>query len=174
MDAEKLIFLEESGLHMGMTRSYGRAISHERVNDIVPFNKGKRITLIAAIGVNGVKTALYGDWYMDGIIFIDFLKKCLLPVLEPGQVVIMDNLAAHKVEFVRELIESAGAKLIYLPPYSPDLNPIELFWSKIKAYIRSKEARTLAALNEAIKNAFKFITAMDLEGWFEHCGYSIQ
>jgi transposase len=174
INAEELIFLDESGLHLGMTRSYGRGLVSERVKDFAPFNKGKRVTMIAAVGVSEVKTALYGDWHLDGDIFISFVEKCLVPVLQPGQFVIMDNLKTHKVTPIKNLIEQTGARLVYLPPYSPDMTPIELCWSKIKNYIRKQKARSLKALDKAIKDAFKTITANDLEGWFEHCGYSIQ
>ena len=174
VDAEDIIFIDESGLHLGMTRLYGRAFGQERVKCFSPFNKGKRITIIAAIGIEGIKTALYGDWHMDGDIFTDFIKRCLIPVLQAGQIVIMDNLSSHKVGAIKPLIERAGAQLIYLPPYSPDLTPIELFWSKIKSYIKKKEARTVKKLGKAIKEAFKMVTVGDLEGWFSHCGYSYQ
>jgi transposase len=173
-NAEELVFIDESGLHLGMTRAYGRALSHERVKSVAPFNKGMRVTMIAAIGVEEVKTALYGNWHLDGDIFVSFIKHCLLPMLQPGQTVIMDNLSTHKVKEVKELIESVKAKLVYLPVYSPDLTPIELFWSKIKSYIKKKEARSFGALGRAIKEAFKIVNGNDLEGWFEHCGYSIQ
>ena len=169
-----MIFIDESGLHLGITRAYGRAVGQERVKSLAPFNKGKRLTMIAAIGVTEIKTALYGNWHVDGDIFTDFIKKCLVPTLEPGQIVIMDNLSTHKVVTIKPLIEGAGAQLIYLPPYSPDLTPIELFWSKIKSFIKKQEARTVKKLGKAIKEAFKIITVEDLEGWFSHCGYSYQ
>jgi transposase len=174
VDAQELIFLDESGLHLGMTRLYGRGLSHERVKCLAPFNKGTRVTMIAAIGVEEVKASWYGDWHLDGDIFIHFIKECLVPVIQSGQVVMMDNLQAHKVSGVKELIESTGARLVYLPSYSPDFTPIELFWSKIKSYIRKKEARNLKDLGKAITEAFKSIQANDLENWFEHCGYSVQ
>jgi len=157
-----------------MTRAYGRAPGQERVKSLTPFNKGKRTTIVAAIGINEVKTALYGNWHMDGEIFTNFIKQCLVPVLQPGQIVIMDNLSTHKVAGIRVLIEKAGAQLVYLPPYSPDLTPIELFWSKVKSFIKKQEARTVKNLGKAIKEAFKTVTAQDLEGWFSHCGYSYQ
>lgn len=169
-----MIFIDESGLHLGMTRGYGRGLSSDRVMDFAPFNKGTRVTMIGAIGAGEVKAAMYGDWHLDGDIFTGFVKECLVPVLHPGQMVFMDNLRTHKVAGIKELIEATGAKLIYLPPYSPDLNPIELCWSKLKAYIRKQEARSFRALGKAIKEAFKTITQSDLEAWFQHCGYSIQ
>jgi transposase len=174
VDAEEMIFIDESGLHLGMTRGYGRGLSSDRVIDFAPFNKGTRVTMIGAISAGEVKAAMYGDWHLDGDIFTSFVKECLVPVLRPGQMVFMDNLRTHKVAGIKELIEATGARLIYLPPYSPDLNPIELCWSKLKSYIRKQEARSFGALGRAIKEAFKTITKSDLEAWFQHCGYSIQ
>ncbi len=174
VNAKKLIFIDESGLHLGMTRNYGRGLSDERVKYFAPFSKGKRVTIIAAIGVGEIKTAMYGDWHLDGNIFICFIKQCLVPVLNSGQIVLMDNLRAHKVAEIKILIESTGAQLVYLPSYSPDFTPIELFWSKIKCYIKKNEARNFKALSKVIEEAFKTINANDLEGWFQHCGYCIQ
>jgi transposase len=170
---EKFIFLDESGLHLGMSPMYGRAKGGGRVKSHEPFNKGKRVTMIAAIGLEEVKAATFGEWHVDGNIFLEFIRQVLVPVLNPGQMVFMDNLSTHKVSGVRELIEATGAKLVYLPPYSPDLNPIELFWSKVKHTIRKKSARTFHALSEAISEAFKSVNSTDLFGWFEHCGYRI-
>ena len=152
---------------------YGRCKSHERLRSYAAFNKGTRVTMIAAIGPEEVTSATYGQWHVDGEIFLGFIRECLVPVLQPDQIVIMDNLSTHKVAGVRELIESTGARLVYLPPYSPDFSPIELFWSKIKTIIRKYAARTFAELQKAITMAFKSINRSDLTGWFEHCGYNI-
>jgi transposase len=171
---DKFIFIDESGVHLGMTRGYGRALSHERAVSFSPFNKGTRVTMIAAIGVNKIKTATFGDWHVDGNIFLGFIQECLVPVLESGQYVFLDNLSTHKVVGVREAIEAVGAKLIYLPPYSPDLNPIELCWSKIKNYLQKKAARTFEQLQQVMSEAFKSVNSSDLENWFEHCGYCYQ
>lgn len=174
MSINKLIFLDESGVHLARTRAYGRGLSHERVVSYAPCNKGTRVTMIAAIGAEEVKAATFGDWHVDGDIFLDFISRCLVPVLEPGNLVFLDNLKAHKVGGIREAIESVGAKLIYLLPYSPDLNPIELCWSKIKSYLRKKTARTFEHLKQVISEAFHEITPTDLQAWFEHCGYCNQ
>lgn len=172
LDASRFIFLDESGVHLGMSRLYGRGFRHERIKSFSPFNKGSRLTMIAAVGIDEIKAALFGQWHVDGEIFLQFIQECLVPVLLPGQYVLMDNLKAHKVSGVREAIESVGAKLVYLPPYSPDLSPIELAWSKIKTYLRRKAARTVEELQEVICEAFATITHADLSAWFEHCGYS--
>lgn len=173
LDANHFIFLDESGSHLGMSRLYGRGKSHERVKSYAPFNKGVRVTMIAAVGVEGVKAASFGEWHVDGEIFLQFIQECLVPALEPGQVVLMDNLSVHKVSGVQQAIEAVGARLVYLPPYSPDLSPIELAWSKIKTYLRKKSARTFDELKSAICEAFAEITQTDLQAWFEHCGYCI-
>lgn len=173
-DRSKLIFIDESGAHLAMSRLYGRGPSQERVVSYAPFNKGTRVTMIAAIGVEEIKAATFGDWHVDGDIFLGFIKECLVPVLQPGDIVMLDNLKAHKVSGIREAIEATGGRLVYLPPYSPDLNPIELCWSKIKNYIRKKSARTLEHLQQVIGEAFKEVTSMDLQNWFEHCGYCNQ
>lgn len=171
LDVNNFIFLDESGSHLGMSRLYGRGFSHERIKSFAPFNKGTRVTLIAAIGIEQVKAAMFGQWHVDGDIFLQFIRECLVPVLKPGQFVLMDNLNVHKVSGVKESIEAVGAKLVYLPPYSPDLSPIELAWAKIKTYLRKKAARTFDELQHAICEAFATITHDDLLAWFEHCGY---
>lgn len=172
-DANKFIFLDESGLHLGMNSRYGRTQLHKRLKSFEPFNKGSRVTMIAAMGVEKVQAATFGEWHVDGEIFLDFIRECLAPTLQPGHVVIMDNLSTHKVAGIQEIIEAAGARLVYLPPYSPDLSPIELCWSKLKTMIRKKAARTFEELKSVICDAFKSIHPNDLAAWFEHCGYNI-
>lgn len=130
--------------------------------------------MIAAMTVRGVLTAVSVDDATSGEIFLGFVKGALLPRLKKGDVVVMDNLQAHKVKGVREAIESAGATLLYLPPYSPDLSPIEAMWSKVKQALRSLSARTIIALEEAMTTALRSITASDCEGFFRHCGYTLQ
>lgn len=173
IDKTRLIFIDESGTHLGMGRLYGRAKGAERIKSFTPFDKGKRITLIAALGAEEIKTGLFGHWYIDGVLFLEFIAHCLVPVLKAGDIIIMDNLSAHKVVGVKEAIESVNAQLIYLPPYSPDLSPIELCWSKIKNHLRKKAARDYESLQLAICEAFKTVTASDIENWFAHCGYYI-
>lgn len=173
VDKSRLIFIDESGTHLGMSRLYGRAKGGERVNSFVPFDKGKRITLIAALGADEIKAGLFGHWYTDGKVFLEFINYHLVPTLQAHDIVIMDNLSAHKVLGVRESIEAAGARLLYLPPYSPDLSPIELCWSKIKSHLRKKAASNDAQLKRAICDAFKTVTQNDIENWFAHCGYYI-
>lgn len=156
-----------------MSRLYGRAYGGERIKSYEPFNKGKRVTMVAAMGIEGIKAATFGQWHLDGDLFLEFINQCLVPCLEPGTIVLMDNLSSHKVAGVREAIEARGARLVYLPAYSPDLTPIELCWSKLKTFIRKKAVRTFTDLKKAVCEAFATIRGSDIQGWYEHCGYSI-
>jgi transposase len=154
-----------------MALRYGRGYRGERVISAVPLIRGNRMTLIGAVSVERVVAALYGEWAANGEIFLHFIEKCLCPVLKKGNVVVMDNVAFHKISGIKEAIHATGARLIYLPPYSPDLNPIENMWGKIKHYLRKMAARTLASLHNSIQATFKMITSSDLQGWFKHTGY---
>ena len=156
-----------------MTRLRGRAAPGERVFDSVPQNYGENVSMLAALSVEGVSAPMTIQGAVDGMVFLEYLKQVLCPSLQAGDVVVMDNLSAHKIKLVRELIESRGARLIYLPPYSPDLNPIEKCWSKIKTYLRAVKARTYETLSEALRQALLTITAEDAKGWFASCGYSL-
>lgn len=156
-----------------MTRFYGRAQGKARANGFSAFYPGQRTTLIGALGSQGFKASLFGAWYTDGPIFLTFIQESLVPMLTPGNVVVMDNLSAHKVSGVREAIEKAGAHLLFLPPYSPDLSPIELAWSKIKSALRNGMASTPRSLHQAICQAFRSVTENDSLAWFKHCGYHV-
>ena len=127
--------------------------------------------MIGALDVRGVRAMMTVEGATDGDVFETFLERVLLRKLRPGDIVVLDNVGAHKPETVRQLIESAGARLLFLPPYSPDLNPIELCWSKLKAALRDFGARTRDALDAAIKRAMDLIGADDAAAWFSHCGY---
>ena len=168
---QNLIFLDESGANLRMAPLFGRGHGGERVVAAVPFNRGNRLTMIGAVSFEKVEAALYGEWAANGEIFLNFIIKMLCPVLKSHHVVIMDNVSFHQVCGVKEAIESVGAKLIYLPPYSPDLNPIEQMWGKIKNCLRKESARTLNKFAKSIKVAFTSIQATDLENWYGHCGY---
>ena len=149
-----LIFLDESGANLRMGPLYGRAQGGKRVIAAVPFNRGNRFTMLGAINFTKVGAALYCEWAADGEIFLNFITRCLCPILEKRHFVIMDNVAFHRVCGVKEVIESTGAKLIYLLPYSPDLNLIEQMWGKIKSCLRQESARTLKQFAKAINTAF--------------------
>jgi transposase len=154
IDRNRLIFLDESGVHCGMSRLYGRAFRKNRAKGDAHFHPGQRTTLIGALSGRGFKASLFGPWYMDGSIFLTFIQKSLAPTLTPGDVVIVDNLSAHKVKGVREAIEATGARLLYLPPYLPDLSPIEFAWSKINS-LRTATIMTPKKLHRAICQAFR-------------------
>lgn len=168
------MFLDESGASTQMTRNYGRARGGERVPEGTPQRHWHTVTMLAALTTRGLQSPMTIESPTDGDVFLAYLEQVLCPQLQPGQVVIMDNLAAHKVAGVRQLIEAAGARLLYLPPYSPDFNPIEQAWSKIKQLLRSAKARTLEALESAIAEALRAITAANALAWFSHCGYGLQ
>jgi len=153
-----------------MTRNYGRAPRGQRVNEATPQGRWEVLTMLAALTVRGLEAPMT---MTDGDIFLAYLEQVLCPRLRPGQGVIMDNLSAHKVAGVREQIEATGARLIYLPPYSPDFNPIEQAWSKVKQILRSLKARTAEALEAAVAEALAAVTAANAIAWFSHCGHSI-
>ena len=156
-----------------MTRLYGRASGGERVIDTVPQNYGENITMLGALTVSGIVAPMTINGAVDGTVFKAYVEQVLTPTLLAGDVVVMDNLPAHKVTGIRELIEARGARLIYLPPYSPDLNPIEKCWSKIKTYLRAAKARTRAELEKALAEALLLVSSKDAIGWFRSCGYTI-
>ena len=170
--AERLVFLDESGAKTNMTRTHGRAPRGVRVVDKVPHGHWKTTTMISAVRTDGPFAAALVNGATDTDVFLAYVEHVLAPELRDGDVVVMDNLAPHKDPKVRELIESAGASLVYLPPYSPDLNPIENMWSKVKRHLRSVAARTYEALQEAVTEALGRVTSTDCEGFFRHCGYA--
>lgn len=171
---EQLVFLDESGATTEMTRRYGRAPGNQRVGEAVPQGHWRTVTMLAALTVNGLQAPMTIESPTDGDIFLAYLEQVLCPGLRPGQIVILDNLAAHKVNGVQRLVESTGARLLYLPPYSPDFNPIEQAWSKIKQLLRAAKARTIEALETAIADALEAITGDNARAWFAHCGYGLQ
>jgi len=170
---EKVVVLDESYATTMFTRLRGRCQRQQRLHAHVPHGHWKTLTLIAAITVNGVLTAGSIDAATDGEVFRTFVGELLVPSLSEGMVVVMDNLAAHKGSGIRQMIEAAGCRLVYLPPYSPDYSPIENIWSKLKQMLRSTAAREIAALNAAIETALAAITASDCRNCFEACGYAI-
>jgi transposase len=167
------VFLDESGVTTEMTRRYGRGLRGERVHDAVPAGHWRTLTLLAALGLRGVRAAMTVEAPTDGDVFLAYVEQVLAPRLEPGDVAVLDNLPAHKVAGVRALIEARGAQLLYLPPYSPDFNPIEQAWSKIKEFLRTTKARTLPLLDDAVTAALAAITPDNAVAWFRHCGYRI-
>ena len=166
------MFVDESGFHVSMTRLRSRAPRGERAYAKVPRNRGKNQTLIASITLQGsMGEAVSIEGSTDAEVFETYVEEFLAPTLEAGQVVVLDGLGAHRTARVRELVEARGAELVFLPSYSPDLNPIEEAFSKIKNTVRKAGARTREALNEAISEVMSAVTLEDVAGWFSHCGY---
>jgi transposase len=163
--------LDESGAKTNMTRRYGRALQGKRLFDAVPGGQWNSTTMISAIRLEGVATAMVTEGATNTLVFHGFVEQFLAPELRPGDIVVMDNLSSHKASCVIEAIEAAGAEVWFLPPYSPDFNPIELMWSKVKGRLRSLAARTKRTLVTAIGKALQTITPQDIAGWFKHDGY---
>jgi transposase len=167
------VFVDESGASTAMDRTHGRAPSGVRVDGPVPHGHWKVVTLTAAVRLGGVPepACLAFDGATDAAAFATYVERCLVPTLRTGDIVVMDNLACHKTAEVARLIGGAGAQVRYLPAYSPDLNPIERLFSKLKAYLRSAKARTVDALIDAMGEALRAIRPGDILGWFRHSGY---
>ncbi len=171
--AARLVFLDETGIHLSMTRSHARAPAGERAVAAVPKNWGDSITVVAGLTLDGIIAPMMLHGAMNARAFEAYVEQCLVPELREGDVVVMDNLAAHKRPVVSELIERVGARVLFLPPYSPDFNPIEPSWSKFKAILRALAARTTDALQDGVRTALRAITPSDARGWFLHCGHPV-
>jgi transposase len=167
---QRLKFIDESGVNLGLTRWFGRAVPGRRVVEAEPGDTGPRYTLIAALGWRGVQASWLLEGAMDRVAFELYVEQVLVPTLRRGDIVLIDNLPPHKGLHTRQLIEAQGACLEFLPPYSPDFNPIELCWSKIKTALRAAKARTFDALLDALASAFGSVSHSDVEAWFAHCG----
>ena len=163
---EQLVYLDESGVSTQMTRPYARCQGGQRIRDSVPGGHWKMLTILGALDHTGMLAAMTVDAPTDGDVFLAFLDQVLCPRLRPGQVVVMDNLSSHKVDGVRERIEARGARVLYLPPYSPDLNPIEKAWAKLKQLIRSAKARLIDALHQAVADYLPAIQSHHAKAWF--------
>jgi transposase len=163
--------VDETGTDTAMARRYGRAPRGVRVDGPVPHGHWKSVTLTAAIRLDGVGGCLAFDGATNAATFEAYVEQVLAPALRPGDIVVMDNLAAHRGAAVECAIRAAGAELRYLPAYSPDLNPIEKMFSKLKAYLRKAAARTVDRLYEAMGEALRSVTHQDIAGWFRSCGY---
>ena len=157
-----------------MTRLRGRAPRGQRLIDKTPHGHWKTTTLIAALGISGMRCSTVVDGAVNGDVFEAFVEQVLVPELRAGDVVIMDNLSSHKRRCVLEMIEAVGARLVFLPPYSPDLNPIEMIFAKIKQALRSLACRTRDALWQAMQNVLDQVTASDATNCYKHCGYTLQ
>jgi transposase len=173
IDAERLVFVDEMGSNTSLFSLYAWAPRGERARCSVARNRGKNTTLLASMTTEGMGPYVAVVGATTRVVFETFVERLLAPALSPGQVVVMDNLSAHKGERVRELIQERGCELLYLAPYSPDLNPIEEAFSKVKGLLRRTGARTREALIEAMGWALDAVTAEDARGFFEHRGYRI-
>ena len=173
LDPRRLVFVDECSTNIALTGLYARAPKGERAKGSAPRNWGKNVTLIASLSTRGVGAATSVEGATDGAAFETYVEHFLAPTLKEGQIVVMDNLQVHKSARVRELIEGAGAEVLFLPPYSPDLNPIEEAFSKVKGILRRIGARTREALVEATGRALDAVSRRDAVGWFGHCGYHV-
>ena len=172
LEPKRLIFLDECGTNTKMARLYGRSRRGERCRAAIPHGHWKTTTLVAGLSNDGIIAPMIMDGAMDGEMFQAYVRTLLAPCLLPGDIVIMDNLPAHKVEGVRKAIEETGAYLVYLPPYSPDFNPIEPMWSKVKQTLKRKEPRNARQLLKAAKTAFAAVSPADCQGFFLHAAYA--
>ena len=170
-DPSQVVFVDECGTHTSMTRRKARAPRGSRARGAVPRNRGSVTTLITGLSLAGMVPAMTVEGGTTAAVFAAYLEKVLLPWLRPGQVVVVDNVGAHKPDRMRALVEAAGCRLVFLPAYSPDLSPVEEAFSKIKALVKAAGARTRAALDAAIAVALAAVTAEDAAGWFTHASY---
>jgi len=171
VDANQVVVVDECGSNIALTPLYARAPKGKRAYGSVPRNRGKNLTLMAALSRQGMGASMMLEGAAEGAAFEIYVEQILAPSLTAGQIVVMDNLSIHKGTKVRRAIEARGCQLLFLPSYSPDLSPIEEAFSKLKAFLRRAGARTREALQEAVIQALATITAQDAQGWFRHCGY---
>jgi len=173
LDINRLVFIDEAGAKTNMTRLYGRSAKGARVCDYAPHGHWCTTTMISSIRLNGETTCMAVDAATSGEVFRAYVEHVLVPSLRKGDIVILDNLSAHKDKSALRMIEEAGAQARFLPPYSPDLNPIEKMWSKVKQLLRGAKARTQDSLHTAIGAALGCVTETDALGWLASCGYSL-
>jgi transposase len=172
---DRLVFIDESAALTDMVRAHARSPRGRRARGAVPCGRWQRLTVIGALGSEGVVGAMTIEAATSGAVFGAFLERVLLPELratKPDAVIVMDNLSAHRTRAVRDLLERSGFAYRYLPPYSPDFNPIELAWAKVKAHLRTTAARTVAALHDAVGAALAAVTPGHAAGFFRHAGYA--
>lgn len=166
--------MDEAGVNTAMTRRYARAPRGERAHDSAPRNYAEQTSLISALGLGrGVLATMTVQGAVDTLCFNAYVERVLSPHLQRGDVVVLDNLGAHKASCLEQVAEERGARVLWLPPYSPDYSPIENCWSKIKTALRAAKARTRAELEKALAKAIELVTTADVQGWFTHCGYSV-
>ena len=172
-DFTRFVFVDETSTHLTYCRRCGRAPGGQRLQQAVPLHSGPHVTRLAALTPAGPGALLRVNGAVNGDVFAAYLDQVLGPALRPGAVVVLDNLSVHKGAGLDELAHKYGARLLYLPPYSPDFNPIELAFSKLKTWLRTAQARTRDRLEEAICAAAEWISEADAKNWFDHCGYHV-
>jgi transposase len=173
LDPAALVFVDESSTNTAMTPRYARAPRGERAVGSAPRNRGPNVTLLAALTPDGIGPALVVEGAADGPAFALYVERLLAPALRPGQVVVLDNLSVHTGERIRDLVAAAGCRLLFLPAYSPDFNPIEPAFAKVKQALRRAGARSFEALVAAIGAAIDAVTAADARGFYAHCGFPL-
>jgi len=171
LDPDRLVFIDETWATTNMTRRYGRAARGQRLVAPVPHGHWKTSTFVAGLRMSGLTAPFVVDGAMNGDVFRAYVEQVLAPTLAPGDIVVLDNLSSHKVARVREMIEARGASLVYLPPYSPDLNPIEQAFAKLKALLRKIAARTVTALWDALGNILDRFTPQECANYLANAGY---
>lgn len=172
-DVTHFKFVDETSVNLTYTRRYGRAVGGQRVDAAVPLHNGPNVTIVAALSAQGIEAVMELEGAVNMTSFAVYLEQVLGPTLQPGDVVVLDNLPVHKAAGLAEVVAARGARLLYLPPYSPDFTPIELAFSKLKTHLRTAAARTREALRTALDAALAWITAQDAQNWFDHCGYHV-
>jgi transposase len=173
LELRRVKFVDEAGINLAMTRLYGRAPKGERSVGSIPLNYGAHITLLGARGVEGLQAVMTVAGATDMAVLRSYVQQGLGPTLAPGDIVVLDNLAAHKTPGIQQALARRRVRRLYLPPYSPDLSPMELCLSKVKTAWRASKARTREALDSAIQKAMETVTAIDAWNWFRHCGYAL-
>ncbi|MCA1642762.1 MAG: IS630 family transposase [Acidobacteria bacterium] len=166
-------FIDEAGVNTAMTRLYGRAPRGRRATESVPRNYGPQTSIISALSLEGAQATMTVEGAVDTDTFNAYIEQVLRPTIRPGDVIVLDNLSAHRASRLEDVAQECGAQVLWLAPYSPDFSPIELMWSKIKTAVRAAKARTAAELNDALVAALQLVTRVDCCGWFSHCGYQV-
>ena len=173
LDQSRFIFVDETSTNRAMTRTYARAPRGQRASGLVPRNHGPNLSVIGALGLQGMVAALSVEGAVDTDVFDVFVRRVLVPALKPGDVVLLDNLNVHHASCIEQAVGAAHGQVLFLPSYSPDFSPIEPCWSKVKAFLRGAAARTRHRLEAALKSALHTIRPEDIRGWFTHCGYLV-
>jgi len=173
LESKRLIFVDETSTHRALTRRYARAPRGQRADGHVPRNRGANLSGIGALGLRGMIATMSVDGAVDTEIFNIFVTQVLVPVLQPGDVVVLDNLSVHHASMIEQAVSTGGGTVLFLPPYSPDLSPIEPCWAKLKTFLRGCAARTRTLLDEALTAALHTLNPRDFRGWFRHCGYEV-